>query len=685
MKLLLADLVVFDLTRCDWRYAAATVLGLFLPLVLARLLAMPALSWVGIGAFLLAIGHAADEEEHWRSLRGGVASLLGGVALATGVLAGNHLSSAVAGMLFWGVLTGLIGVYGNSLAALGLPVAWAYVELGLPQDDHAPAYAVELGLLFALGGLLAFLITSLVGRKSYSKRLRLRTAACYRSLGTYLDALGSRPCGPERDPISPEMRVRLNIGDARGVATRLYVEQPGMSRKRQSYLVLIELADRIFSLAAVLHEMPEVKHLAGKPSLTLIEKAVHAVVDALTGKPNTAALRSLLTELEAARDATVGPSMIALDIDKRIMVELIRALSVIADDRVPPLVPLAPVASPKLPSMEPLIGCFRPDSIVGRHALRFGVVSSAAVVLFWIFPPPFGYWIPLTATAVLKPYAGLTYARSVQRVVGTIAGILVGMALMVFVASLWANALLVAVAFFFMMAVLPFNYSLAIFFLSLGIVPYEHLLTPGLDENVGAYRLVATGIGATVALVGGHLLWPTFERDSLPAMMRTALCSMSRFAKAVLRPGDADEAGSLDLRRQAGFDMTNLQAALHDALRNGGSPEPMQAATRAVTALQRLFLTMNAVMNAAVETTSGFTSASSVREDLVAAISQLADLSARASRPEDAAQKLPFAVVSGSQSKPTSATFLDRELDRALSEVTMLKYALHGMANAACT
>ena len=82
-----------------------------------------------------------------------------------------------------------------------------------------------------------------------------------------------------------------------------------------------------------------------------------------------------------------------------------------------------------------------------RHALRFGVLTAAAVAVQRLWDPPFGYWIPLTVSVVLKPYAGTTLVRGAQRLTGTVAGVAVGIVISGIISSWAAQAVAVATEF----------------------------------------------------------------------------------------------------------------------------------------------------------------------------------------------------------------------------------------------
>src|SRR5262249_28644700 len=184
----------------------------------------------------------------------------------------------------------------------------------------------------------------------------------------------------------------------------------------------------------------------------------------------------------------------------------------------------------------------------------------------------------------------------------------------------------VAFAFFWVMATIPFNYGLAIFFLSAGLIPFEHLLIPHLDQAVGLLRLAGPGIGAVLAVVAGHLLWPTFERNSLPALLRSCVRSMALYADCVLTAvSGAYNPRSIEAaRRQTGLDITNLQAAVqHSVTEFGGDPVALESTVRASVALQRMSLSLNALVNAAPATASLSANLGTFRIALVSTLNHL--------------------------------------------------------------
>lgn len=665
VRLLLADLFVFDRDRLAWRLATRTLIGFLLPLLAARYFDLPLLVWVGLGAYLLAIGDSLDDGDHLQPLRLAAGALLGALAVVSGVLAGGNLIVALGGMLVWGFVAGLMGVYGNASAAMGLVVAWAYFELGLPQQDHSLANAVTLAALFALGGVVILILTHLVRIGGPFGPLRERTAACYRALADYL--AGQDAAGPP-GVLSPETRVRATIAEARRSAAAIRRSQQAASREGYRQRILIEIADRAFSEAAAWRESPSFSAPQSHNSAATLTTAAAAVAQGISGKLAPAQMQ----EVAAGLDRYCATGDPALPIDRRIAASLSHALHALHGRLAVPLPgpATAPFGVGLAKLFEPIGASLDRRSVVGRHALRYALVLCAAVMVFWVFPPPFGYWVPLTASVVLKPYAGMTLARTVQRVIGTLLGILLGMMLMPLLDNPPAQLAAVSIAFFCMMAVLPFNYSLAILFLSMGVIPLEHILIPSLQQNVGEWRFAATAIGAALGVIGGHLLWPSFERDELPTLLRRSLRSMADYVLAALRrvEGQGSAAELAEARRQAGLDTTNLQAATQRALSElGGDRALLASVVLAATALQRVSLTANAIVDAAPALAPDHPDLSNVRRALDAVFHGLAE----------GIVPTPDSMATLRQPLRRQATeFLERSLDRLASQIEILSTAM---------
>ncbi len=162
LGLLAADLLIFDRHRLSWRLATRTVLAMLLPLLASYFLDLPVLVYMALAGFLLSIGDSVDDGDRQQTLRLAIGAVGGSIAIACGVLAGSSLVPALIGTLLWCAIAALMGAWGNAFAVMGLPIAWAFVELGVPASSHTPRYAAALAACWLAGGGVAYVFTKLV-------------------------------------------------------------------------------------------------------------------------------------------------------------------------------------------------------------------------------------------------------------------------------------------------------------------------------------------------------------------------------------------------------------------------------------------------------------------------------------------------------------------------------------------
>ena len=84
-----------------------------------------------------------------------------------------------------------------------------------------------------------------------------------------------------------------------------------------------------------------------------------------------------------------------------------------------PVHPLGPRAL-----RDAIAGALSLSDPVGRHALRLGLALTVATAVYRLLPVDRGYWIPITVLFVMRPEAGRTRTRIVQRFLGTVLGLL---------------------------------------------------------------------------------------------------------------------------------------------------------------------------------------------------------------------------------------------------------------------
>ena len=93
-----------------------------------------------------------------------------------------------------------------------------------------------------------------------------------------------------------------------------------------------------------------------------------------------------------------------------------------------------------------------------KYALRVALALSIGVFIFRFFHINHGHWISLTILIVIQPYYGATVKKGTERIVGTVAGIVLGGLVMLLPMPHWAFVAMLVVVSFFVAYFLRNNY-----------------------------------------------------------------------------------------------------------------------------------------------------------------------------------------------------------------------------------
>jgi hypothetical protein len=158
---------------------------------------------------------------------------------------------------------------------------------------------------------------------------------------------------------------------------------------------------------------------------------------------------------------------------------------------------------------------------------------GVAGVMSEVLPLQRSYWVVLTVAIVLKPDYGSVFARAVQRGIGTIAGAVLGAAILAIVP--YGPLLLIPAAV--LAAALPYgrsrNFGLLAVFLTPLVVVLIDLLTPT-GWRLAGERLVDTLLGCAVVLLIGYAPWPMSWHSHLPQQFAATLRDVCRYIEVAL-------------------------------------------------------------------------------------------------------------------------------------------------------
>ena len=151
------------------------------------------------------------------------------------------------------------------------------------------------------------------------------------------------------------------------------------------------------------------------------------------------------------------------------------------------------------------------QSGIFRHSLRVAIAAVAGYLVANTLP--FGhhsYWILLTILVILKPAFSLTKKRNIERLIGTFAGGIIGVLILIFIKD--EN---IRFAFFVIFMLLTYsflrdNYIVGVFFMTPYIlILFSFIGLAGMD--LARERLIDTVVGGLIAFGASYYIFPAWE------------------------------------------------------------------------------------------------------------------------------------------------------------------------------
>jgi len=158
-------------------------------------------------------------------------------------------------------------------------------------------------------------------------------------------------------------------------------------------------------------------------------------------------------------------------------------------------------------------------SNIFRHSLRVSIATVAGYLISRLLPFGHSYWILLTIIVILKPAYSLTKKRNFERLMGTLAGALVGMLILFFIKD---RTVLFVLMILFMIGTYSFlrnHYLVAVTLMTPYVLLLFHLLYPTDFRTILSDRVIDTAIGSAIAFVANIFLAPSWEHERIKDYM----------------------------------------------------------------------------------------------------------------------------------------------------------------------
>jgi len=157
-----------------------------------------------------------------------------------------------------------------------------------------------------------------------------------------------------------------------------------------------------------------------------------------------------------------------------------------------------------------------------RHSVRMLVACLIGFLITKVLPGHHSYWVLMTITYMLKPAFSLTKQRNVQRVLGTLAGGVLGAAILWLIPDRTALVVLMVVFMVVSYSFVRINYLVTVTFMTPFILILFSFLGLGYVQVVEE-RVFDTVLGCLIAFSAGYLLFPRWESDQLQDYLKAVL------------------------------------------------------------------------------------------------------------------------------------------------------------------
>ncbi|HQK39057.1 MAG TPA: FUSC family membrane protein [Flavobacterium alvei] len=179
-----------------------------------------------------------------------------------------------------------------------------------------------------------------------------------------------------------------------------------------------------------------------------------------------------------------------------------------------------------------LVENFSFSSLEFRHSLRITTTLLIGLIIGKVLPFENVYWILLTIVVIMRPGYGLTKERTLNRFIGTLIGGVLGFAVLTFEPSTPILATLTILFLILGLTFNPSNYKIGTSFITLHVIFIFAILNPS-DGNIILYRVLDTFVGAILAILANHFLWPYWESLNTNENIKNSIEANKNYLKQI--------------------------------------------------------------------------------------------------------------------------------------------------------
>lgn len=537
-------------------WSIRVVLALNVPLIVFPLLFGFSyhIIWAAFGAYMLTL--IDYRGSHYKKmLIQSVEAILILIAAILGMNIGFSVTLSVIGMFVIGVFAALIRNWSDYGSTIGVGVGFFYL-FGISNPTSFPESLVY-GKYILFGALWAIAIIFLSFPFSASNPLRRSVATIWKRNTDYLDELIRQFLEPDAQKdlltmTTKEIEIRNSIDKSIELFNR---RKENSSFKAEHYDQMIEIRRSAAYFGAsikLLHE--ELESIKNDPVLQLNQAILYKTLSALS---QASARLSIVIFTFRGEDLTMAKVRIKrFEIAAGILKENIRQQDLTEDQKlilnqfIVSLNQCHQFMETTIQQMDQKLNfkrsnyfenyklsfnhfiaglqprvlfqiireIFNFDSQQFKYSLRVGLGLALSVFIFKFFKIDHGHWIALTLLIVIQPYYGATRKKGFERIIGTVAGIVVGGAIMLLPIKHEQFVIILIFISFFVAYYLRNNYKVGVFFVTIMLVVMMQLSKQGSWDLIW-WRVLSTLIGSALAILISFAFWPIWEKQRFPSLL----------------------------------------------------------------------------------------------------------------------------------------------------------------------
>lgn len=228
-----------------------------------------------------------------------------------------------------------------------------------------------------------------------------------------------------------------------------------------------------------------------------------------------------------------------------------------------------------------------------RHALRVTFATLVGFMVSYILNLGHGYWVLLTILVILKPTYSLSRERNYQRLLGTVAGALIGILILYTIKSGTALFIIMLILMVGAYSFMRTRYMVMVILMTPYILIFFYLLDSKDIAEIIENRVIDTAIGSVIAFLASFIFVPSWEKEKIKQYMVDALEKSQVYFNNVALPFYDSHFKLLDFklsRRDSFVALSNLSGAFSRML---NEPKMVQADAKSIHQFVVMVYTLN--------------------------------------------------------------------------------------------